>query len=252
MVLHRCRMGGPPELETVYFGSATSLCPETTVARCLPAWPGSSGDLCGDADTSIPSTSNPTSPNNGTGNNNAMLRVLSSPLNQSPFTHAAAQCRQSSGATGNWQQQAQQAAQQQQQQGGHEGSHRSGTSCSSLGSSAWLVSLTNDQALLDCETTWVGRDKPEPAVHGGQRKGSGCALSRARSYPASLALAAAAASAPRDGAAPAAPRAPPAHEPSWQVQLRRLHHAASAPEGGASYGLESTWRCRWGRQRGAY
>ena len=45
-VLHKVRLSGPPELESMLYGSATDVCPATTVAKCLPlrtSWTGSGG-----------------------------------------------------------------------------------------------------------------------------------------------------------------------------------------------------------------
>lgn len=69
----------------------------------------------------------------------------------------------------------------QQQQQAHRSS--SSSALSILGSAAWwAASLATEQALLDRERAGAGADRPEPAVHGGQRKGSGGALARSHSH----------------------------------------------------------------------
>jgi hypothetical protein len=95
--------------------------------------------------------------------------------------------------------------------GGGGGAEHASSPSDALGSGAWLVSPTGDQALMGSDEAWPGADGPEPAVRGGQRKGAGCTLALVRSHPhlpsAALACRAAACSPP----------------------LASLQHASSAP-----------------------
>jgi hypothetical protein len=222
MVLHRCRLGGPSELETVVFSSATQPWPTHTLARCLP-----------DHDAPV----GPPTPSEAAG---ARAAGYSAPLPRMALRVGAAASRASFDALAGLQRRGSGGSGGSGGGGGGQpaagGSNGGGLSASSsLASSAWLTSLASEQALMDCAGLWVGNDRPEPAVRGGTRKGSGCALARPRSYPATLSAvgfpaAGHARAQPeggsRDGGVAAAVSAPLHPEP-------RLRHAASAPSAAA-------------------
>ncbi|GBF98534.1 hypothetical protein Rsub_11864 [Raphidocelis subcapitata] len=184
MVLHRCRLGGPPEIETVYFGSATALGPETTVARWLPiaaSLPLPDGDDNGSIASSGAAPPSPRS---------SRMSCDGLPPRASCDSMRAS-CDERA------------------ERRGRAGASRR-SSASSFGSAAWLASLASEQALLDSHSLWVGADRAEHAVRGGQRKGAGAGLARPSSYPANLA-----------GAAAAAARSTaPGPAPQLQLQLQ--------------------------------
>lgn len=244
LVVHRCILGGPPELETHYYNSANSRGPEATVARCMPnLWQQvfDAASLAGHdgCDTDCASTgSAPPTPHAATAAGAPLPRRTSSDLPPRPSQQATA-------VPPPWP-----AAQQPRPINSGRSDCSEGSGCSSLGSSAWLATLAGDQAIMDATHLWVGRDKPEPAVRGGQRKGSGLGMSHSRSYPARLcaaasldaAAAAAAARRPFGSGGGLAAMAAAAHQRAGPVdvgvpgrqrqalaQPQLLRHAASAP-----------------------
>jgi hypothetical protein len=168
MVLHRCRLGGPSELETMVFSSVTQACPTHTLARCLPGAPPEAPPCWGP----------PTPGCSGGG-----AASVSAPLPRAVFSGGGG----GSGGAGSLL------------------SRRTSTADSATSSSLRLASLASEQALLDCPGLWVGADRGEHAVRGGARKGGGGGLARPQSYPAALNSTALAAAA--DGVARAWPAA---------------------------------------------
>jgi len=228
-VLHRCRLGGPPEIETVVYGSATALAPATTVARCLPAvsWTELEVLMAVDASEAF---------NN---DNSASLPTFSPrPSTDGGSYYAAADAASSLASTDSRKRFGRpmmppQHPQQQQIDGALLKSDRS--NCSSLGSSAWLASLASEQALLDCERLWT--DKPEYAVRGGQRKGAGSALARPMSYPANLSGAGDRSHPLGRSCTATAGALPAAAAAAGPRRSASLVHAASAPSATEQFGL---------------